>query len=158
MAKHRINIDINKPDSIDKAIEKLEEIQRELDRKMEQFLQEIAEVGRKAAADAYGSAVTVTADPVGNNEYVISANGKAVVFLEFGAGDATEPGHRFANEMPFDVQPGSYSRENAQMYYKNGFWIFGGRMYTEVKPRHGMLRAYEAVMQEIPNVAKRVFG
>jgi hypothetical protein len=158
MGIRKIVIDVNHPETFDEAVRKYDELCKQLDQKTKQFMQELAKVGADAAKAAYGSAVDVTAEPFGDDEWVIRASGEAVIFLEFGAGDATESGHRYANEMPFDLQPGSWSREHAQQYWANGFWVFGGRKYTEVKPRRGMLEAYQAMMREFPNVAKRVFG
>ena len=160
MGNHKIELDWENPESIERAIEKVEKIQNAFDTKLDQFIQEIAEVGRAAAEATYGSAVTVTVEKTGDGAYSILASGDPVVFFEFGAGNATDASERYAGAMPFRVAKGSYSEANEGMYQATGyrFWVFGGRKYTEIRQRPGMLRAYEAIMQEIPKAAKRVFG
>ncbi|MBQ6479731.1 MAG: hypothetical protein IJI45_01310 [Anaerolineaceae bacterium] len=161
MANHKIVIDINDPKTINAAIRELDKIQKKFDAKVDKFLEEIAEIGRNAAQQEYGTkAVTVTKEPTGDGGWVIRASGDAVVFFEFGAGKATDATERYAGEMPFPVHVGSYSIANGGEFAATGFevWHFGGQPYHEVEQRPGMLRAYEAIMQEIPNVAKRVFG
>jgi hypothetical protein len=161
MGKRKIVIDVNRPESIDEAVRKYDEILREFDEKMERFMQEIAQVGADAAFEGYEGAVTVTANQIGPDEWVIRGNHEAIVFFEFGAGKATlSEGDRYAGEMEFPVHRGSYSEANEGEYAASGYvhWHFGGREYTEVRQRPGMLRAYEAIIQEIPNVAKKVFG
>ena len=161
MANHKIVIDINDPKTINAAIRELDKIQKKFDAKVDKFLEEIAEIGRNAAQQEYGTkAVTVTKEPTGDGGWVIRASGDAVVFFEFGAGSATDSTHRYAGEMPFRVEDGSYSDENEGEYAASGYveWHFGGVSYSKVDQRPGMLRAYEAIKTEIPNVAKRVFG
>ena len=158
MGTHRIEIDPLDPKSIENAVKQLDEIAKAFDRKLAEFLKEIAQIGADAARDGYGGHVHVEPRQVGENEWVIEANHEAIVFFEFGAGDATDSRARYAAEMPFEVRPGSYSELNAQQYSEHGFWIFGGRKYTEIKQRPGMQKAYDAIMSQWQQVAKRVFG
>lgn len=160
MAKHRIDIDPFDPESIEQAIKQIEEIQQSFERKLNDFLQEIAQLGAEAAREGYDGIVHVEARQLEDSEWVIEANHEAIVFFEFGAGSATDPSHRYASEMGFPVHRGSYSDANEGMYQATGykFWVFGGRKYTEIKQRPGMLRAYEAIISQWRDVAKRVFG
>ena len=129
----------------------------DFDRKVDEFIREIAEVGAKAAAGSYGGSVSVTIE--GYDDGVsICADGKSVVFMEFGAGSAVAVGNMFAGEMPFEVRPGSWSEQHAHQYEKLGYWIFGGNKYTEVAPKNGMENAHKAIMQDMHNVAMKVFG
>ncbi len=159
MAGKKIVIDWEKPETIQRAIELLEQRGAGFEEKVDRFLKEIAEIGRAAAAETYGRAVSVTVEARENGEYAIVAEGDPVVFFEFGAGAATDPSERYAKEMPFRVARGSYSDANGGMYRQTGyqFWRFGGRDYTEVRQKPGMLRAYEAIMQSIPETARKVF-
>ena len=128
-------------------------------------MERLAEIGRDAAQGAYGNggAVSVTVEPI-DNGFCIRADGNAVAFLEFGAGDTVNSGNRYAEQMPFEVSSGSYSRQNLDrwgrpgMYARYGYWIFGGTKYTEVQPRNGMEHAYEEIMSNVQTVAKEVFG
>jgi len=159
MADHYIEIDPLSPASILKAEREINKILKDFDRKVDVFIQEIGKIGQQAAQGAYGSAVSVTL--VNEKEGVtISADGKAVVFLEFGAGSTTNSANRYALEMPFLVYRGSYSDETKGEYQAThyNYWHFGGKEIEFVEPRNGMQKAYEAIMQDISSVAKRVFG
>ncbi len=160
MANHRIDIDPMDPKSIDQAVKDFNKISKDLDKKIDRFIAALVKIGKEAAKKTYGGAISVTSEQTGDTEWVIKASGEAVVFFEFGAGSATDAGHRYAGEMGFPVHRGSYSEENGGMYQATGyrFWVFGGRPYTEVRQRPGMLRAYEAIKQAIPETAKRIFG
>ena len=160
MAKHKIVIDVMDPKSVTAALKQVEKLTKSFDAKVDQFIREIVGIGMMAAQSTYGSAISVTAEATGDGGWIIRAEGEPVVFFEFGAGKATDATERYAGEMPFPVYEGSYSIANGGEYAATGFkvWHFGGQPYHEVEQRPGMLRAYEAIMQEIPNVAKRVFG
>lgn len=159
MADHVIEIDPLNPFSVLTAQRELDRLVRDFDKKIDEFIQELGKIGQQAAQGAYGNAVTVTLERDGDG-VTISANGKAVVFLEFGAGSKTDATDRYASEMPFPVYRGSYSDAVQGEYQKNNYqyWMFGGQKIQYVEPRNGMQKAYEAIMQDIENVAKRVFG
>jgi hypothetical protein len=160
MGTHRIEIDPFDRRSIDRALKMVEKIQKDFSVKLAEFLKEIAELGADAAREEYGGHVRVEARQVGQDEWVIEANHEAIVFFEFGAGAATDSDARYAKEMPFRVERGSYSDENEGMYQATDyrFWMFGGREYTEIKQRPGMQKAYDAIMSQWQEVARRVFG
>ena len=159
MADHVINIDPLDLSSIVKAEREINKILKEFDRKVDRFIQEIAEIGRDAAQGAYGSAIKVTLVKE-DKGVLISADGKAVAFLEFGAGSMTNSSNRYALEMPFLVFRGSYSDESKGEYQAThyNYWHFGGKEISYVEPRNGMQKAYEAMMNDFDSVAKRVFG
>lgn len=155
---HKIEIDPFDPDSIDKAIKKLDEIQKQFDVKVEQFLKEVCDCGRDAAQAAYGSHISVVSNQVSSTEWAIVAEGTALYIFEFGAGDATDVTNRYANEVEgLEVRPGSYSEQHAKMYSTMGKWKFGGQWYKEVQPKRGMVAAYEAITLDWRDIAERVF-
>ena len=159
MADHVIDIDPLNPTSILQAERKIDRIFKSFDKKVDTFIQEIAKIGQRAAQGAYGSAINVTVENSGDG-VAISANGKAVAFLEFGAGSMTNSSNRYAFEMPFLVFRGSYSDETKGEYQAThySYWHFGGKEIEYVEPRNGMQKAYEAMMQEFDSTVKRVFG
>lgn len=165
MADYVMTVDITSPESIELAKDRIRQIVHETIGQLEQFMKDLAEIGRRAAQGAYGGAVSVTVEEYSNG-IQIRANGDAVVFLEFGAGSAVDTANIFAGSMPFEVRPGSYSEvhydptTNAPRpnYYMDGYWNFGGVDYREVQPRNGMERAYEAMMQDMRSAAERAFG
>ena len=161
MATHVIRLDPFDPLSVISAERETRRLAEEFDRKVDEFVREIAEIGRKAAAGAYGGSVTVSLEGI-DNGFSICADGKAVVFMEFGAGAAVNTGNMFAGQMPFEVRRGSYSdsKDPPGPYARTGYqyWTFGGQRFTEVQPRNGMQHAHEAMMQDMLNVAMRIFG
>ena len=163
MANHIIEIDPFDVGSIIQAQREQERILKEFDEKVDRFLKEVAKIGERAAQSAYGNAVTVSVAEI-ENGYEIRADGKSVVFIEFGAGSAVNPANRYANEVSaqggFEIRKGSYSDMNGGEYAQTGyhFWHFGGVQYTKVEPRNGMQKAYEAIAREMKDVAKAVFG
>ena len=160
MAEHFIDIDPTSPLSVLKASVKYHKIKQEFDDKVDVFLRRLAERGKEVfdslGYTTDGGEITVTVEAI-DNGYCIDAAGQGVVFLEFGAGDATI-GDKYAAYMPFPVAPGSYSETHDQQYSTYGQWMFGGILYTEVLPRNGMQRAWETVMQEWRDIAMEVFA
>lgn len=69
--------------------------------------------------------------------FAITAVGKGVGFLEFGAGLTADPGHPFAKNAPFPVGTWTYSKDNARQGYENGYWYWGGKKWY-YKPVHPM--------------------
>ena len=157
MGHHVISLDPFNPFSVMAAQQETRRLMEEFDRKVDEFIREVAEIGAKAAEGSYGGSVTVTIE--GYDDGVsICADGKAVVFMEFGSGSAVATGNMFAGEMPFEVRPGSWSEQHAHQYERLGYWIFGGQKFTEVAPRNGMENAHKAIQQDMWNVAMRVFA
>ena len=147
--------------STKKACDKLNYYINSLPKRIVQFEKKLAEVGAAAARGAYGPSVTVSVVPYDGGKgvgYKVVANGNAVCFLEFGAGDLTDTSHPFASEVPFQVRPGSYSAVNSKQYSERGCWHFGGQIYFYVKPVRGLWEAHKAIRRDILKVANEVFS
>lgn len=167
MANHVIELDPLDPFSVMAARIKYKQLLREFDKKVDQFLEELAERGKEVLGElGYtpdGGEITVMVEPI-DNGYMINAAGQGVVFLEFGAGDTVDSGDRYAAMMPFVVESGSYSEDNNGMYsvtqqiFGQGYWEYGGVRYTQITPRNGMQTVWETLMQEWREIAKRVFA
>ena len=108
-------------------------IERFSDMPVTSFLEELMQNAEAVVRAAYSSAVfTGNADfftwmHINDNYVVLEVRGEDVGFLEFGAGISTDGSDIFANEVPFDVSQGSYSREVHGMYERTGyrFWYWG---------------------------------
>lgn len=153
-----ITIDLT-VESIDKAIKEIESFQKEMEKKLDELCKRLAEIGVSVAADecgyTRGGEVTVDWAKV-DDGYVITAAGKGVMFLEFGAGD--EAGTGFIGEdVPVDTTPGSWSSTHGQQYSEKGYWVWNGHVFTSVAPRSGMYFASERIKQEVESVAREVF-
>lgn len=159
MARLTIPLDPFSPQSVAQAARLYREALQRFEEQVQEFLREIAELGAQEAQTRYGFSVLVTVQPI-ENGYAVSADGDAVVFLEFGAGAATNSGNTLAQEMPFDVRRGSYSDLNQGEYQATGYryWHFGGVKYTEVQPRNAMESAYRAMLDQWQDIARSVFA
>ena len=92
--------------------------------------------------------------------YTITANGKAVVFLEFGAGNATDSGAPYAAQLAASegilVAAGSYSStEGTGEYADHKFWIFGSTKMTEIIPTRALYRAVRNAIAEYQSTWER---
>ena len=148
--------------SIIRAQRELHAEMEDFDKKVEEFIQRLAEIGQRAAQGAYGSAISVTTQKTADGVALI-ASGEAVVFFEFGAGSRVDTGNRFAKDMPFEVSSGSWSRsdEGSGQFAAKGEWEFppgSGMIWEYIQPRNGMEKAYEAMIRDIETLARAVFG
>lgn len=153
-----IEISLSKT-SIQKAINELERTKKRLMKKLKIVAERLAQEGARAAEAAYGSPVAVSVEEI-EDGYAILASGDAVVFLEFGAGDATDSGHPYAKALAPEgvaVVRGSWSREHANQYATQGWWLFGGIRMTEVIPRRGLLMASQEMSQVADRICREVF-
>ena len=141
--------------SINNAIRLLNDAKDNLNYGVEQTLDILAKNGSIIAQSAYGSMANVSHDSYPTTA-IIKTSGKANVIAEFGAGDATETPTGFENMPITPVYPGSYSEQHAKMYSRFGWWKFGGKSYTQVEPRHGLVQAKAYIISETENVAKGV--
>ncbi len=164
MGNHIIKVNPLNPLSFLKARVELEMIRRLFKRQVNEFIHELGRIGQETAQACYGDSITVTLEDKPNG-VVINANGRGIIFLEFGAGDATNSSHKYADRMEFDIRPGSYSEINFNpqtlepwpSYHIHGFWIFGQTVFREVQPTNAMEHVYEAIHENMEEVARRVF-
>ncbi len=162
MANHVISFNPMNPISVARAQAKYQRLWDEFNRKVDIFIERVAEYGREYAELGYGGEVSVTLEPI-ENGYAIVASGQAVGFLEFGAGATAIP-NEFANQVSYEVRPGSWSETHARMYSSTldafglGWWVFGNVIYYEVQPRNAMQGAWEAVHDVWRDIAMEVFS
>ena len=153
-----MNINVKLSDeSIQSAINKLQKIRDYFSEDSEKLVDILTNEGAEIAQAAYGSwpvsAVPMSALGVGT----ITVYGDELLIAEFGAGDATlNPSSMFEHAPNTDVFPGSYSRENAQQYWKWGSWYFGGRVYSEVAPHMGLYQAKRYLIEHSTEIAREV--
>lgn len=147
------------------AIRKLQSVQEHIRWGISDTVDMLAKEGADIAKEAYGNfgGVNVTSYLRKDNEAVIATSGDANVIAEFGAGYATLENHPFADKADTPIEIGSYSKENDGMFYWSdyanpgeGYWFFGGREYSEVKPRMGLLLASEMIKEIAVDKAKDV--
>ena len=165
MADFTIRVDPLNPLSVLRAEMLYKKRLREFDEKVDIFLERLAEYGREVAALGFGEAVDVTAEPI-DGGYAIIASGQAVGFLEFGAGDTVASDDPFAEQVSYEVRPGSWSEahydaatdEPRPSYHLDGKWVFGGVTYTQITPRKAMFTAWQSVQENWRAIAEEVFA
>ena len=154
-----MNITVKLSDqSIRDAIRQLRNAQQHLRWGLDDTVQILAKEGAMIAQSAYGemaNAVDYMEDEAFGN---IATSGEANIIAEFGAGDATEIPTGFENVPDTPVYPGSYSEseDGSGMYVQYGWWKFGGKVYTQVEPRHGLMRAKAYIVASAADIAKEV--
>ena len=154
-------------------LKELKKYEKSLETGVRNIIRQFANKVVKEARNAYGeSAVTVTADPVQQSEATcyttIRANGRPVVFLEFGAGDYTDPSHEYAASLAAAgvyVRAGEWSRTEGNgangkhpTYADDGWWWYDGKVYKGVMPRRVLFNAVQAAMTTAEKDAVGAYG
>lgn len=152
--------------SIKDAITELKTFRSSLDRKMDKLLEELANIGVKEASVRFTTAMydgvndsDVSLKPV-KNGYAIVASGKAVAFIEFGAGVYHNSGEPYPDSRPEGIVGiGEYGKG----YGKRQAWGFkneaGELVITHGNPAAMPLwYASEEMRSKITKIAKEVFG
>jgi len=142
-------------DGIDALISKIRQYQGTFYNDFLAAVRQICDDAAEIAQDAFGMAVKVEVESIAtkNDQYIarfaIVGSNKAVAFLEFGAGLLTDEDHPFADDAPFPVEKGSYSKINAHEYEAWTYWWFNHKKYTFVAPRRGLFKASEYIKDNL---------
>jgi len=150
MTRRKITVTLD-PSSIDKAIRELKAEKKWREDKIAELTKALAEMG--AEETGYDSRVSVKETETGAK---IIASGKGIAFIEFGAGDTAV----FMTDVDgIDLGPGTWSSSElgSGEYARTGKWHFGGKEYTEIQPQRGMMKAEEAILARVREIAERVF-
>ena len=152
--------------SIDNAIKELQSFRDSLTRKKDKLLEELAYIGVKEASVRFTTAMydgindsSVTLETVAGG-YAIVAEGRAVAFIEFGAGVYYNTGDPYPNPRPEGIVGiGEYGKG----YGKRQAWGFrdeGGELIiTRGNPAAmPMWYASKEMRSKIQKIAQEVFG
>jgi len=161
-----INIELS-PQSVYAAIRRLKEAAEHLEWGVGDTVETLAKNGADVAKTAYGHFEKVHVDyqKESDTKAVIQTSGKANIIAEFGAGYATMEYHPFAAKAPVPIKVASYSESTfprGLFFYTDesnpgqGFWFFHHEYYDRVQPKHGLLDAYDYIMQESTEIATEV--
>lgn len=156
----KITIDLSEA-SCKQAIKELNKYTRSINKLMDEVCRRLAEIGRDEAISivngirlAEGNNVErIEAVPI-DHGYKIVMEGEDVYFIEFGTGDGVEP--HYDTSVP--VAWGTWSAENKQMLWNNGFWYYDKVRYTGTPAYMPMYYAEKKMREELPRVVKEVFG
>ena len=154
----RLTISLNSK-SLTAALKMIQEYKKDFETKLNRFVERLATEAAAMAQDEFGSDVTVTAVQVDGTHWSVVANGEQVCFLEFGTGVYADSSHDFAQRVPFNVYPGSWSEEHENTYQR---WLAKGNDPGEYPyntlPIRGMLRAYTWMKDNAERIAIEEFN
>lgn len=88
-------------------------------------------------------------EKMGECYYKLIAQGKEVCFYEFGAGMASDPSHPWAQEMPFEVNPGSWSKDHSRQFSDKGFWFYRKTSYSYIPATRAMYTAAQNMIRRL---------
>lgn len=148
-------------ESCKEAIKELKRYEREIKPKLDEICRQLAEIGRDEAIAivcsipfAEGNTVErIESVPI-ENGYKIVMDGKDVYFIEFGTGDGVNP--HYDTSVP--VAWGTWSAENKQMLWNNGFWYYDKVRYTGTPAYMPMYYAEKKMRESAKRVAQGVFS
>ena len=126
--------------------------------KLKEIAERLCVIGEGVIRQVHGHHADRIATEETRGGYKIIAEGHDIMFIEFGAGDAAGSENALYDAVPDEARPGTWSMNHAQMYSRYGFWVFGGRIYREVQPTPAFYYAYEYMVQNLPMIAREVFG
>ena len=152
--------------SIDNAIREIKAFRDSLERKKDKLLEELANIGVKEASIRFTTAMydgvndsSVSLDTTADG-YVIVAEGRAVAFIEFGAGVYHNTGEPYPDPRPEGIVGiGEYGKG----FGKRQAWGFKDES-GELVITHGnpaampMWYASEEMRSKIQKIAREVFG
>lgn len=157
----KIAIELN-AHSINKAIKEIKKLDAEWDRKINEVLRRLAEIGATKASLGFSRVVytgdndvSVSVEPI-ENGYSIIASGEAVLFIEFGSGVTYGYGH----PEPMEYGPGTYPGKG-HWDDPNGWYLpksKGGEHTYGNPPSAAMYRTGKELQQEILRIAREVFA
>ena len=148
--------------SIKDAQKQLEDYKKIVESKRAEFIRRLAEKGMNEASIRFTGAeydgtndVTVTTLDTGDSIKVI-ANGKAVCFIEFGAGVARGVGYPDEWKPDGIVGLGEYGKGHGATGLP---WYYAhGKMTDGNPPAMAMLGARDLMVEQVTQIAREVFG
>ena len=165
MSKRIIKCTLDKQD-IDRAIKELKAYKQEFLRKEKQLLEGLANIGIREASVRFTTAMYDGTNDVSvrlsknKSGYVIEAKGKAVAFIEFGAGVYHNTGEPYPNPRPDGIVGiGEYGKgkgkRKAWGYLNDNNEVVITRGNPAAMP---MWYASEEIKNSVLRIAREVFG
>lgn len=168
----KIRIDLDNDMSIDKAIQEIEELKKQI----ESFPAYVAEKNAPLAQQGYADVqmngsfgnesdpninvrVTVVKKP---KRAWIKAQGEDVAFAEFGAGIGTSQTDTTADGGDaITTGQGTWSQSEGKGHIPlegdRGYWFYNGKYYTRIYPTYAMRRTTIAIKRDIGKLAQEHF-
>ena len=163
--KYKITVDIFK-DGVEGLAEEIANYQIWLSEKSQELAQRLAELGATYADQGFANAFydgsedhTITVQSDGPAHYIVRADGKTVLFVEFGAGVTMGYGHPEAGEN--GMGPGTYPGGKGHWNDPKGWSFFenGQLVHTFGNPPNApMYNAVKTLEQRLESIVREVFA
>lgn len=163
MSRKKITVPLS-VSGIQKLQDELREYRRWQKEKAKELAQRLAMLGATVASIRFAQAIyTGQKDAVVSVEsipkgYKVKANGKSVLFIEFGSGVTYGYGHPEAGQ--YGMGPGTYPDGKGHWDDPKGWYLpkekGGGHTYGN-PPAMPMYEARKRIEQELPQIVKEVF-
>lgn len=164
MARHVVSVPLSSA-GIGRAINELTAYRQRLIEKTREITRRLAEHGMNVSQVMYSGApydgtndVTVTMEPT-ERGYRVVASGRAVLFIEFGAGVTYGYGHPQATE--FGMGPGTYPSDKGHWDDPEGWYLpksAGGGSTMGNPPSMAMYNASQLMRDRITQIVREVFS
>lgn len=149
--------------SLDALISDLNAYLEDFKDKEQQFLNQLAELVKTELEKALNAPhINITYEPFQDGKIHgvnVIADGQGMGFIEFGAGVYSGEGNEFKDNAPFEVYPGSWSKDHAQTYQK---WVDGGKDPLKYpynrQPANAFPKAYAVLRTSAYTLARAIFG
>lgn len=144
--------------SCSKVLKELKKYQQAKAEKMNEVCKRLAEIGAQEAnahlVFKHGNDdAQITVEPM-DGGYKLVMSGSDVYFIEFGTGSDVDA--HYQTTVP--VFAGSWSMEHSQKYARDGWWWYGGNVYTGTPAYMPLYYAEKKIRAETPRIVKEVFG
>lgn len=166
-----IKIDIDLDGDLTESISQIENLIEQIN----EFPKVLAEIGAEQAqtgfdnyqaiteygeTDGYGRApVNVSPEKTKEGAEIV-ASGEEVVFAEYGTGVFTDDQHKAYSNIatpPVEVDAGSYSRENAGVFDRHGYWHYKNTLFYGSYPTYAMTNTIEELRNGTEDIARTHF-
>lgn len=164
----KIVIDVFDQKSIASAIRDLQAYKRDFREKCNQLCMELIEMGAGFVRMNYSHVnhwVSDDGPPKYNitctqkgNKFILKAEGKDVLFLEFGAGSRYGYGHPDTGMDGGPYGPGTYPTQKYHWNSPYGWWTPKGQHTYGNEPTAGMYKAKEEIINQAKERAERIFN
>lgn len=158
-----ITLELSKA-SCDKVYKELLRYQKEAKTKLDEICKRLAEIGAQEASirakfgRAYGNGdVSVSVEKI-ENGYKVVMSGADIYFIEFGTGDRAGEYAGDASNVSVGIMPGDWSETHAQQYSRFGYWFYNNTRYEGTPAEMPMYYAGKRMREEMPRIAREVFG
>lgn len=156
--KRVYNIDLSTA-GINQLTNGLKEFDKWIERKTEELVSRLAEMGATKAEVNFSSAyydgnydVSVSVEERGKNTYAVKASGTTVLFVEFGSGLIG-----YGHPEPHGFGPGTYPGKG-HWDDPNGWWYAHGKHSHGNPPSAAMYNSVKELEMELERVVREVFA